>query len=164
MPSGTDWRVTTGQQDPAAVARLLRSLPHWFGFEESNAAYVESARELPTYLAWTADGSVPQPSGVLLACRHFPQSAEVYLLAVEPARHRQGAGRALIDALEADLAADGVQFLQVKTLGPSNPDEGYAKTRRFYLGLGFQPLEELKGHWGGDQHCLIMIKAVGGRV
>jgi ribosomal protein S18 acetylase RimI-like enzyme len=162
MSNGTEWRITTGRQDPATVARLLRSLPHWFGFEESNAAYVESARELPTYLAWPAGAD--EPAGVLLAFRHFPQSAEIYLLAVDPVRHRQGAGRALIDALEADLAADGVQFLQVKTLGPSNPDEGYAKTRRFYLGLDFQPLEELKGHWGGDQHCLIMIKAVGGRV
>jgi ribosomal protein S18 acetylase RimI-like enzyme len=97
---------------------------------------------------------------VLLAERHFPHAAEIHLMAVDPARHRQGAGRALVAALEADLAADGVRFLQVKTLGPSRPDEGYARTRRFYAGVGFEPLEEIPDLWPGNP-CLIMIKTLG---
>lgn len=162
MHSRTQWQVTTGQPDPAAVARLLGLLPHWFGCEESNAGYVAAAAELPTYLARPA-GAQQQPAGVLLANRHFPQSAEIHLLAVDPALHRQGGGRALVTALEADLLADGVEFLQVKTLGPSNPDAGYAETRKFYLGMGFRPLEELHEFWGPTQHCLIMIKALASR-
>lgn len=151
--------VTSGEQDPATVERLLRLLPGWFGIEASNAAYVAAARELPTYLARPADGTGNhEPVGVLLAQRHFPQSAEIHLLATDPARHRQGAGRALVHALEADLAADGTEFLQVKTLGPSHPDAGYELTRRFYLAMGFRPLEELHGIWGADNPCLIMIK------
>jgi len=165
MQSRAQWRVTSGTQDPAAVARLLGLLPHWFGFEESNAGYVEAAGRLPTYLAWqdgARHGSGQRPAGVLLVRRHFPAAAEIYLLAVDPALHRTGAGRALVSSAEADLAADGVQFLQVKTLGPSNPDAGYALTRKFYLGIGFTPLEEFPDFWSPTQHCLIMVKTLAG--
>jgi GNAT superfamily N-acetyltransferase len=158
------WRVTSGEPDPATVERLLRKLPTWFGTESSVVEYIESARRLPAYLAWP-QGPAPVglppglAAGVLLAVRHFPRSAEIYLMAVDPAVHRQGAGRALITALESDLIADHVEFLQVKTLGPSHPDPGYAGTRRFYASVGFQPLEEIGGLWP-DSPCLIMIKAL----
>jgi ribosomal protein S18 acetylase RimI-like enzyme len=173
------WRVTSGEPDPATVERLLRKLPDWFGIESSVIEYIESARRLPAYLAWRHDppapaGSPPAPAGsppgsavsppgpaagVLLAVRHFPRSAEIYLMAVDPAVHRQGAGRALVTALEADLTADRVEFLQVKTLGPSHPDPGYARTRQFYASVGFRPLEEITGLWP-DNPCLIMIKTL----
>jgi ribosomal protein S18 acetylase RimI-like enzyme len=156
-----DWLITSGEQDPGAVQRLLGLLPGWFGIEASNAAYVESARQLPTYRAWPGDQpGRGEPAGVLLARRHFPQSAEIHLLAVDPALHRRGVGRALVRALEADLAANGVEYLQVKTLGPSNPDAGYELTRLFYLSLGFRPLEELHGLWDPGNPCLIMVKAL----
>jgi ribosomal protein S18 acetylase RimI-like enzyme len=146
------------------VERLLRKLPTWFGIESSVLEYIESARRLPAYLAWPrGPASAGQPpdlaAGVLLAVRHFPRAAEIYLLAVDPAVHRRGAGRALITALESDLTADDVEFLQVKTLGPSHPDPGYARTRLFYAGVGFQPLEEITGLWP-ENPCLIMIKTL----
>ena len=163
-PSERLWRVSSGEQAPETVDRLLRSLPDWFGIESANAGYVAKAHELPTYLAWPALGSAagtgePQPVGVLLAARHFPESAEVYLLAVAPEVHRRGIGRALVEALEADLIADGVELLQVKTLGPSLPDAGYDQTRRFYLRMGFRPLEEIRDLWPGNP-CLIMVKVL----
>ena len=160
-PPGRPWRVTSGKPDPAAVERLLRMLPDWFGIESAVLGYIESARHLPAYLAWPDISAGPEgpPVGVLLARRHFPNSAEIYLMAVDPARHRQGIGRALVAALEADLAADKVQFLQVKTLGPTDPDLGYEQTRRFYASAGFEPLEEIIGLWPEDP-CLIMIKTL----
>ena len=97
--------------------------------------------------------------GVLLAARHFPGAAEIYLMAVEPAVHRMGIDRALVRALEADLATDGVQLLQVKTLGPSRPDAGYDQTRRFYASMGFLPLEEIADLWP-ENPCLIMVKVL----
>jgi len=158
------WLVTSGEQDPDSVDRLLRLLPDWFGVESANAHYVAKAHDLPTYLAWPApDSPVPgpagQPVGVLLVARHFPESAEIYLLAVEPALHRQGIGRALVETLEADLLADGVEFLQVKTLGPSHPDACYERTRQFYTRMGFRPLEEILDFWPGNP-CLIMVKVL----
>jgi GNAT superfamily N-acetyltransferase len=78
-------------------------------------------------------------------------------MAVERGLHRHGIGRALVEAFEADLIADGVELLQVKTLGPSHPDPGYAGTRQFYTRVGFRPLEEVHGVWP-ENPCLIMIK------
>jgi GNAT superfamily N-acetyltransferase len=158
------WRLTSGEPDPGTVERLLRKLPAWFGIESSVIEYIESARRLPAYLAWPRDpASAGLPpglaAGALLAVRHFPRSAEIYLMAVDPAVHRQGAGRALVTALESDLIAEGVEFLQVKTLGPAHPDPGYARTRQFYASVGFQPLEEITGLWPGNP-CLIMIKTL----
>jgi hypothetical protein len=45
------WQVTDGRQHPAAVERLLRALPDWFGMTAANAEYVEAASELPACLA-----------------------------------------------------------------------------------------------------------------
>ncbi len=141
-------------------------MPEWFGIEESNIGYVESARHLPTYLARPrppdelAPGASQEPVGVLLANRHFPGAAEIHLIVVARSAHRLGVGRALVTALERDLVADGVTLLQVKTLGPSHPDPGYAKTRQFYAAMGFAPLEELPDLWP-DNPCLIMVKTLG---
>jgi GNAT superfamily N-acetyltransferase len=172
------WRVTSGDPDPGTVERLLRSLPEWFGIESAVVDYVAAAARMPAYLAWPAGAhqsagadepagpdevaGADQPAGVLLAARHYPGAAEIYLMAVDPAVHRRGAGRALVAALEADLIADGVEFLQVKTLGPAYRDAGYERTRRFYLAVGFQPLEQIHGLWPGNP-CLIMIKSLCGR-
>ena len=158
--SASSWAVTSGVQDPATVERLLSALPAWFGIPESNAAYVRAGRELPTYLARPADDPDAAPAGVLLAQRHFPEAAEIHLMAVDPGLHRSGAGRALVQALEADLVADGCGLLQVKTLGPSHPDPGYALTRTFYAAVGFRPLEELLEFWDRGNPCLIMVKAL----
>ncbi|MDR2984691.1 MAG: GNAT family N-acetyltransferase [Nocardiopsaceae bacterium] len=123
---------------------------------------MEAAATLPTYLAWPAGQgrrADRQPVGVLLAERHFPQAAEIHLMAVERELRRRGVGRAMVEALERDLIADGVRLLQVKTLGPSYPDAGYEQTRQFYEGMGFEPLEEIIGLWPGNP-CLILVKVL----
>lgn len=138
------------------MRRLLDQLPDWFGIPESNDGYVAAASALTSYLA--RDRETGDIAGVLLVERHFPESAEVHLMAVDPAIHRRGAGRLLLEAAERDLCAEGVRFLQVKTLGPSRPHEGYAATREFYGAMGFVPLEELEGLWQPGNPCLVMIK------
>lgn len=148
--------VSSGRRDPVAVERILRALPDWFGIEEAILEYTRDAARMPTYLArW--DGQVV---GTALVRRHFPESAEIHLIAVDPAWHRRGVGRALLAAAEQDLAADGVVLLQVKTVGPSHHDTAYARTREFYRAVGYLPLEELPQ--GPDDPCpfLIQVKAL----
>lgn len=137
----------------ATTERLLGLLPTWFGFAEANAGYVAAAARLPGFTA-TAGREVV---GVLLCQQHFPVAAEIHLMAVDPAWHRRGIGRALVSAAAARLTADGVRLRQVKTLGPSHPDTGYARARAFYRALGFLPLEEIHHLWP-DSPCLMMIK------
>ncbi len=78
-------------------------------------------------------------------------------MGVRRARHGQGLGTALLTAAEAYLRARDVEYLQVKTLGPSYPDEGYARTRSFYVARGFVPLEELHDLWEHNP-CLLLVK------
>ena len=81
-------------------------------------------------------------------------------MAVMPEHHRRGIGRAMLDCAEKFLAADGVRFLQVKTLSSARPDEGYDKTRAFYLAYGFVPLEEFPLLWDPANPALQLIKTV----
>lgn len=152
-----DFVVERSGSHPADVERILRGLPEWFGIEQSLRDYVDDARRLPTYLARDPEGAVV---GVLLVKRHFPSAAEVHLMAVDRAWHRRSVGRALLRALESDLAAEGVHFLQVKTLSASRSDENYARTREFYLAQGFTPLEEFSDLWDEHNPCLQLVKTL----
>ena len=82
-------------------------------------------------------------------------------MAVKPSLHRRGIGRAMLTALEGDLASRSVEFLQVKTLGPSEPSDEYERTRFFYESMGFRTLEEIEGLWSPGNPCLIMVKFLG---
>ncbi|HEX3648928.1 MAG TPA: N-acetyltransferase [Pseudonocardiaceae bacterium] len=159
MPDAPAYRITKAAGSPELAGiteRLLAMLPSWFGIPESNAEYVAAATRLSGYVAHS--GAVP--IGILLQERHFPESAEIHLLAVDPTCHRKGVGRALVGALIDELRPTGCRLLQVKTLGPSRPDAGYARTRAFYRAVGFLPVEELPDLWPGNP-CLVMVRSLG---
>lgn len=139
----------------AAVCEpILRALPNWFGIESALRNYVAEIDGLPTLIA-KVDGEV---AGFLTIKQHSAYAAEVYVMGLRPGYHRQGLGRALMQAAEAHLAAQGVEYLQVKTLSPAVEDEHYAHTRAFYVAMGFRPLEEFKQLWDENNPCLLMIK------
>ncbi len=141
---------------PEDVGRLLRGLPEWFGIEQSILTYIEAARTLPSVAA-VRDGDVV---GVCVVRRHTLVAAEIEVLAVERALHRQGVGRRLVEQVESDLRADGVRLLEVKTLGPSGQSKEYERTRAFYESIGFLALEERADIWGPDNPCLISVKPI----
>ena len=136
--------------------RILEILPTWFGLPASVEDYVATADRSETVLA-SRDG---HDVGFLTLVRHGQYAAEVYVMAVRPELHRRGIGRQLLAQAESMLATDGVEFLQVKTLAPSKPDEGYQRTRAFYLAYGFRPLEEFPDLWDAENPALQMIKMV----
>lgn len=133
---------------------ILRSLPAWFGIEEAIDRYSTEIDGLPTFLACDAD----RVAGFLSLKQHGPYAAEVYVMGIVPEMHRKGTGRALVNQAQEWLAGQGVEYLQVKTLGPSHSDLNYAKTRAFYAAMGFRPLEELGQIWNDQNPCLIMVK------
>jgi GNAT superfamily N-acetyltransferase len=139
--------------DPAERSRIcevvLRDLPDWFGIEEATAAYIRDAAALVTF-------AVGDDAFIALKT-HNPRAAEVYVMGVRRERHGQGLGTAVLGAGETHLRDRGVEYLQVKTLGPSYPDAGYERTRRFYEARGFVPLEELHDLWEANP-CLLMVK------
>jgi GNAT superfamily N-acetyltransferase len=154
-PDGLTLRVLD-EGAGAICAEVLAALPHWFGFPDSVADYVESADTHPTVVATVAGADC----GVLTLRLHTPYAAEIVVMGVLPDQHRGGIGRAMLSAAETWLAERDISYLQVKTLSPRSSDEGYAATRAFYFGCGFLPLEEMPDLWGRDQPALQMIKNV----
>ena len=129
---------------------ILEALPGWFGIPEAVDRYIQEVAALPTF-------GVGREGFVSLKL-HNDAAAEIYVMGVRPEAHRRGIGTALLEEAEASLRARDLEYLQVKTLGPSHPSEHYAETRRFYAARGFRPLEELTEIWGEDNPCLIMVK------
>ncbi|MHA7271456.1 GNAT family N-acetyltransferase [Arthrobacter sp. HLT1-20] len=141
------------RQDPSAVDRILRSLPEWFGVEEAIEGFTVSASRQESFLAVVNDLAV----GVALLVRHFEESAELTLIAVDANQRGGGVGKALLDALESVLIVDGCQLLQVHTVAPSFEDAAYSQTRAFYLKAGFLPVQEFdRIDWDGP--TLVMVK------
>jgi GNAT superfamily N-acetyltransferase len=136
---------------------ILRALPQWFGIEAATAQYIRDIEHMPTLLALAED----QVIGFLTLKHHSPYSAEIHVMAVRPTEHRHGAGRALLARAEQILHQQGVEYLQVKTLSPSRPDEHYARTRHFYEATGFRALEEFPDLWGPVNPCLQLVKRLG---
>jgi ribosomal protein S18 acetylase RimI-like enzyme len=145
--------------EAAFCERVLRALPEWFGIESSLVQYVRDAEAMPTFIAELGSGP-RDPAGFMTLRRHephAPRSAEIHCIAVLPERHRGGIGRALVDFAAAHALAAGVEYLQVKTQGPSRPCEHYDRTRRFYESLGFVALEEFSTLWPGNP-CLMLVR------
>ena len=132
---------------------ILRSLPEWFGIEEAIRHYRCDIESMETFVAESTGRVV----GFLTLNQHNPYTAEIHVMAVREEWHGHGIGRALVDHVEQLLRARSIEYLEVKTLGPSRPNAHYERTRGFYSAIGFRPVEE-NDLWGEINPCLIMIK------
>lgn len=144
-------RVEFGR-DPNAVRRILQALPEWFGDPVAIENYADAALDevFDSFLA-VEDGTTV---AVALVQRHFPESAELHLIAVAPGSRHRGIGRQLVDHLAKELADDG--YLTAHTVAASCDNKAYAHTRAFYRQVGFTPLEEHNDlDWPGPTVILV---------
>lgn len=132
---------------------ILRSLPDWFGIEESIIQYRCDLDHMETFVA-DLEGRVV---GFLAINQHNAHTAEIHVMGVRQEFHRRGIGLALVEQAEKVLRHRGIEYVEVKTLGPSRRDTNYGRTRDFYAAIGFRPVEE-NNLWGDVNPCLIMIK------
>ncbi|HEX9168829.1 MAG TPA: GNAT family N-acetyltransferase [Roseiarcus sp.] len=148
-------RLATIEHDRTDRCReVLDDLPEWFGIPASKAAYIAASSHMPM-LGWCDEREF---AGFLSLKRHTKFAAEVYVVGVKRKFHRQGIGRALIDAAAQSCGREGVRFLTVKTLPPSDPDPHYEATRNFYRAVGFLPVEVFPTFWGPSNPCLLMVR------
>ena len=138
----------------ATCAELLATVPHWFGMSEANEEYRRVADRCPTLVA-RDDG---RAIGFATVVHHSPHAVELHVMAVHPDHPRQGLGRRLVESVEQRLRAEGVEYLQVKTLSASAGDEPYLRTLAFYVALGFRVLEEMPSLWDADNPAVLLVK------
>ncbi len=136
--------------------QILRALPKWFGIESSIVDYTNDVKKMLTWSVQDAKNSI----GFISIHQHNQFTAEVHVIGILEDYHHQGLGQKLIETVEIYLSQQGFKFLTVKTLSEKRADENYEKTRKFYLKMGFFPIEEFKTLWGEHNPCLMMIKPI----
>lgn len=147
--------VTSPSEKREIARAILADLPDWFGIPESAAAYVDGCGEYTLFADFEQDESV----GLIALKPTSPQTAELYVMGVKKALHRQGIGARLFEALRTRAKAEGYRFLQVKTVaGGCYPE--YDRTRLFYEAMGFCALEVFPTLWDECNPCLVMVMAL----
>jgi GNAT superfamily N-acetyltransferase len=134
--------------------RVLRTLPDWFGDEESLLEYADNTARLNTFVA-EDNGRIV---GFLSLQQHLRSSWEINCIAVEAGSRNAGVGRALQQRAEDWLKKQGAKTLQVKTLADSHPSPDYAETRLFYEAVGYIPIEVFPTLWHEGLPVLQFIK------
>ena len=86
-------------------------------------------------------------------------TAELEVMGVLQAYHRQGIGRSLFEAAKRVAIDHGYSFLQVKTVKMGCYEE-YDKTNLFYLSLGFKEFEVMPTLWDAWNPCQIYIMSL----
>jgi GNAT superfamily N-acetyltransferase len=122
--------------DANACVDVVQALPDYF----TPSTHDEVRRDVPRHPSWVAveDGEIV---GFVLAPRRFMAGAEITFAAVVPSRRGNGIGTALIERCLADLAAEGVSMVEVKTLDASSGYEPYVATRAFWERRGFVQID-----------------------
>lgn len=143
-------------QRAAEFEAVLRSLPEWFGIEESLLEYAKDTERLPTFAL--EDGG--QVCGFLTLREHFPESWEIHCMAIRRDARRLKAGTRLLAHAEAWVRGHGAKLLQVKTVAPTSRDDGYAETRKFYEAMGFSRVEVFPELWDPWNPALQYIKLI----
>ncbi len=142
--------------DAASCDAIIAGLPAWFGDPVGIEECATAVRTHSGFVA-TLDEAV---IGFLTTTRPRPHAAEISWMAVDAAHRGSGVGRALVEALVADLQMEGgVRYLIVKTLSDRDDDPGYSATRAFYEAMGFTPLLDLD-IWGPENPALVFVRSV----
>jgi ribosomal protein S18 acetylase RimI-like enzyme len=92
-------------------------------------------------------GSVPLTEGAF----------DLYWIAVDPARHGRGIGRALLESVEGSVAAQGGRLVVVETSSRSD----YDRTRRFYEDQGYAEAARIGGFYRPGDDKVVYVKYVG---
>ncbi|MCL2672038.1 MAG: GNAT family N-acetyltransferase [Clostridiales bacterium] len=124
--------------------------------ETSIEEYVQQVLALLFYAVFDGARAV----GFAAVKVHNAFTAEVCVMGILAAYHRQGLGKTLIEHCEKYCKNNHHAFLTVKTLDESRTSKSYEKTRSFYLAMGFVPLEVFPLHWNEENPCLFMAKHI----
>ena len=145
------------REKPATAEEVLRraileALPEWFGIPEAREEYVSESADKLFFAAMDGEN----PVGFLCLKETGRDTVELYVMGVLKARHRTGAGRALVEAAKRTAREAGYAFMQVKTVQMGKYAE-YDATNRFYLAMGFKEFEVFPHLWDEWNPCQVYV-------
>lgn len=145
-----------GAADHSDVLRIARTVPQWF-----TAKGIEMMRVDLHY----HHGFLAERDGATVGFVTFfthEGAGRIGWIAVSPDHHRQGIGRALIEAVITEFGKHGLSEIQVKTLSDSVAYEPYERTRKFYSAMGFVESERIPGEEGNPERpdMLVLTRAI----
>ena len=145
-------QITDPVQKQSITRKILEALPDWFGVVESREAYIRDCRDKAFFAAEQED----EAFGFLYLKETGSATVELAVMGVLQEHHRRGGGKALFQAAREYAASAGYAFMQVKTVR-MGMYEDYDRTNRFYLSIGFKPLEVFPSLWDEANPCQIYV-------
>ncbi len=145
-------RIQEPEEKRRIAREILEGLTDWFEIAETREAYIRESDER-FFFAAEQDG---ETSGFLCLKETGASTVELAVMGVRKEKHRQGTGKALVEAAKAYAAEAGYAFMQVKTVR-MGCYEDYDRTNRFYRSVGFQELEVIPAIWGEENPCQIYV-------
>lgn len=136
-------------------AEIVAGLPDFFTDDVPDK--VQS--DLREHGGWVIDDA-GKVVGFVIVERRGARAAEILWAAVAADRRGGGLGSRLIDHALAELSADGVQIVEVKTLDPSADYAPYDATRAFWIARGFvqfDTIDPLPGWPPGNPAALLAV-------
>lgn len=137
----------------AICAGILDTLHTWFG-EQGAANYAAEIGPLPMF-GVMKDGMI---AGFLALKPHTLYAMEILVMGVRPQFHRRRIGHSLMTRAVSYAKDKGARYITLKTLSASQPNEFYARTRKFYEAWGFVPIEEFEAPWNPRDLAWLMLK------
>ena len=147
-------RVATAQ-DAVRCAEIVAGLEDFFTDDVPDKVQ----GDLREHGGWVIDDA-GVVIGFVIVERRGARAAEILWAAVDADRRGGGLGSRLIDHALAELGADGVQIVEVKTLDPSADYAPYDATRAFWLARGFvqfDTIDPLPGWPPGNPAALLAV-------
>lgn len=134
----------TPEFQPAEVAIAEEVIDCYLGDPARSGYYVavaETGTTINGYICW---GPTPLTRGTW----------DIYWMAVTPEQQGNGIGSALIQFAEADMKKAAARLLLIETSGTP----GYEKTRRFYLGKGYEIISRIPDFYSPGDDKIVMQK------
>ncbi len=142
-------------QDAVACTEIVAGLPDFFTDDVPGKAQ----HDLREHGGWVIDDA-GEVVGFVIVARRGARAAEILWAAVAADRRGGGLGSQLIDHALAELSADGVQIVEVKTLDPSADYAPYDATRACWIARGFvqfDTIDPLPGWPPGNPAALLAV-------
>lgn len=127
------WRPVFEKFQPAVPAYVFRAF-YPRGWEVRQAADIEAILGNDAVRKWVACDGDAVCGWVGVRTHPEDNMGEIHILAVDPDRQREGAGRALLDTAFGYLREEGMTMAMVET----GDDPGHAASRATYERCGFE--------------------------